>query len=74
MHDQSSGLHMTGFYVCCGISIVVFFILMYSLIKFRQSKKTYFHKSLPLEIFWTVVPFFILIALALPVINMFLHA
>lgn len=62
-------LHMAAFYVCCGIGVVVFGVLLYSIIKFRKSKgakAAHFHEHLGLEIFWTTVPFLILIALAVP--------
>jgi cytochrome c oxidase subunit 2 len=62
-------LHMTAFYVCCGIGTIVFGILIYSLIKYRKSKgakAVHFHEHLGLEIFWTAIPFLILIALAVP--------
>lgn len=62
-------LHMAAFYVCCGIGVVVFGILIYSLIKFRKSKgakAAHFHEHLGLEIFWTAIPFLILVALAIP--------
>lgn len=78
MHSMIShevyDLHMTGFYICCGICMMVFLALIYSLIKFRKSKDVkvvYFHKSLTLEIFWASLPFIILLALVLPAIKAF---
>src|SRR5579862_6517790 len=62
-------LHMAGFYVCCGIGVIVFGVLIYSLIKYRKSKgavAAHFHHHLGIEIFWTVIPFLILVALAVP--------
>lgn len=62
-------LHMAAFYVCCGIGIIVFSVLIYSLIKFRKSKgakAAHFHEHLGVEIIWTVIPTLILIALAIP--------
>lgn len=62
-------LHMAGFYVCCAIGIVVFGVLIYSLIKYRKSKgaeAAHFHEHLGLEIFWTAIPFLILVGLAIP--------
>jgi len=69
MSREIYDLHMAGFYVCCVIGIVVFGILTYSLIKFRKSKgakAAHFHEHIGLELFWTLVPLFILIGLAIP--------
>ncbi|MCD6038789.1 MAG: ctaC 1 [Gammaproteobacteria bacterium] len=62
-------LHMACFYICCVIGTLVFSILIYSLIKHRKSKgatAVHFHEHLGLEIVWTVIPFLILIGLAIP--------
>lgn len=62
-------LHMAAFYVCCGIGVIVFGVLIYSLIKFRKSKgavSAHFHEHLGIEILWTTIPFLILVALAIP--------
>ncbi len=62
-------LHMAAFYVCCGIGVIVFGVLIYSLIKFRKSKgaeAAHFHEHLGVEILWTAIPFLILVILAIP--------
>lgn len=62
-------LHMAAFYVCCGIGIIVFGVLIYSLIKYRKSKgaeAAHFHEHLGVEIIWTVIPTLLLVALAIP--------
>jgi cytochrome c oxidase subunit 2 len=62
-------LHMICFYVCCVIGLGVFSVLFYSLIKFRKSKgakAANFHEHLGIEIIWTVIPFIILVILAIP--------
>lgn len=62
-------LHMAGYYVCVGIGVIVFGVLIYSLIKFRKSKgakAAHFHEHLGVEILWTTIPFLILVALAIP--------
>ncbi len=69
-------LHMAGFYVCCGIGVVVFGVLIYSLIKFRKSKgaqAAHFHEHLGIEILWTTIPFLILVALAIPATIVLAH-
>jgi cytochrome c oxidase subunit 2 len=63
------GLHMTMFWWCVGIGVVVFGVLFYSMIVHRKSngaKASNFHDSLGLEITWTILPFVILIIMAIP--------
>lgn len=67
-HDVYS-LHMLGFYFCVVIGIVVFGVMFYSLFAFRRSKHPVpanFHESTVVEIIWTIIPFVILIVLAVP--------
>lgn len=62
-------LHMLVFYACCAIGALVFGVMIYSLINHRRSKNpkpANFHESTTVEILWTVAPFIILIALAIP--------
>ncbi len=62
-------LHMTILYICCAIGIVVFGVMIYSLVKFRKSKGAVshpIHTHLGVEILWTVIPFIILIIMAIP--------
>ena len=66
---QVYSLHMLVFYVCCAIGVVVFGAMFYSIINHRRSKHPKpadFHESTTVEILWTIVPFVILIALAMP--------
>jgi len=63
-------LHMTVFWVCVAIAVVVFGVMIYSIIKFRKSTgavadKTLLH-STKVEIIWTTIPVLILIGLAIP--------
>jgi cytochrome c oxidase subunit 2 len=67
-HDVYS-LHMLGFYFCVVIGVVVFGVMFYSLFAFRRSKHPVpanFHESTVVEIIWTIIPFVILIVLAVP--------
>ncbi|QIZ78951.1 cytochrome c oxidase subunit II [Ferrimonas lipolytica] len=67
--EQVYSLHMTIFYICCVIALIVFGIMLYSLIYHRKSKgakPANFHESTKVEIAWTVVPFLILIGMAVP--------
>lgn len=62
-------LHMIAIYVCAGIGVVVFGVMIYALIYHRKSRghqAAEFHENLKLEIFWTLIPFLILVALAVP--------
>jgi cytochrome c oxidase subunit II len=62
-------LHMTVFWVCVGIAVIVFGILTYALIKHRKSKgvqAAQFSENKTLEIVWAIIPFIILIGLAIP--------
>ena len=63
------GLHMYAFWVCAGIGIVVFGLILISIIWHRKSaghQAAQFHESTVLEVVWTIIPFIILIALAIP--------
>lgn len=62
-------LHMTIFFVCVVIGIVVFGAMFYSVFAHRRSRNPVpatFHESTTVEIVWTVIPFVILISMAIP--------
>lgn len=62
-------LHMVCMAVCAVIGIVVFGVMIYSLIHHRKSKgykPATFHDNPRLEIVWSIIPFLILIGLAIP--------
>lgn len=62
-------LHMTIFWVCVGIGIVVFGAMIWSILYHRKSKgavASQFHESTTMEILWTVVPIIILVSMAIP--------
>ncbi|MBC7001133.1 cytochrome c oxidase subunit II [Photobacterium sp. BZF1] len=62
-------LHMTIFYICVVIGLVVFGVMFWSIIHHRKSKGAVaasFHESTKVEILWTVIPFVILIIMAVP--------
>jgi cytochrome c oxidase subunit II len=62
-------LHMLIFCVCVVIGVVVFGALIYALINHRKSKGEIpadFHSSLSLELLWAVIPFVILVLMAIP--------
>lgn len=62
-------LHMVAMVVCAVIGVVVFGIMIYSLIHHRKSrgyKPATFHDNPRLEIIWSIIPFLILVGLAIP--------
>ena len=62
-------LHMIILWICTIIGVGVFGVMFYSIIYHRKSRgvtPATFHESTKVEISWTVVPFFILIAMAVP--------
>ena len=62
-------LHMIIFWICVIIGIIVFGAMFYSIYAHRKSKgvtPATFHESTKVEIAWTIVPFFILVGMAVP--------
>lgn len=62
-------LHMIALWVCTIIGIIVFGVMIYSIIYHRKSvgaAPATFHDNNRLEILWSIIPFLILIALAIP--------
>lgn len=63
------GLHMIIFWICVVIGVIVFGVMFYSIYYHRKSRGVtpeQFHESTKVEIAWTVVPFIILIGMAVP--------
>jgi len=62
-------LHTFMMVICVVIFLAVFGVMFYSILKHRKSlghKAASFHESTTVEIAWTVVPFIIVILMALP--------
>ncbi|MBT8149168.1 MAG: cytochrome c oxidase subunit II [Pseudomonadales bacterium] len=62
-------LHMLIFWICVAIGVVVFGVMFWSMLMHRKSngvKPASFHESTLVEIAWTVVPFIILVLMAIP--------
>jgi cytochrome c oxidase subunit 2 len=62
-------LHMTVYWICVVIGIVVFGAMFYSMIYHRKSrgvKPAEFHSHTWLEITWTIIPVLILVLMAIP--------
>ena len=67
--QQAYDMHMLIFWVCVAIAVVVFGAMFISILNHRKSKgavASQFHESTTVEILWTVVPFLILIGMAIP--------
>jgi cytochrome c oxidase subunit 2 len=63
------GLHMLIFWISVAIGVGVFGIMLYSIYAHRKSrgvKPSQFHEHTGVEIAWTVIPFFILVGMAVP--------
>ena len=66
------GLHMLIFWICVVIGLIVFSIMFYSMFAFtkkRNPNPSKFHENSKLELAWTIVPFFILVFMAIPASN-----
>lgn len=67
--NQVHQLHMLVFWICVAIGILVFTVMFYSIIFHRKRaghEARNFHENTWLEIVWTLIPFFILVAVAFP--------
>jgi heme/copper-type cytochrome/quinol oxidase subunit 2 len=67
-HDISD-VRMTIFYLCVMIAALVFGVMIYTMIKHRQSTAhttAPFHKHVGTEIAWTIAPLLIFLAMAWP--------
>jgi cytochrome c oxidase subunit 2 len=66
---EINDLHTWMMVVCVIIFVAVFGVMFYSIFKHRRSlghKPATFHESTAVEIAWTVVPFLIVVVMALP--------
>lgn len=62
-------LHMLVLWICTIVGIGVFGVMIYSIINHRKSKgakAASFHESTSVEVIWTIIPFVILVAIAVP--------
>ncbi len=63
------GLHMSIFWICVVIGLVVFGAMFYSLFRYRHSKgakAANFHEHTSVEVLWTAIPVLILVGMAVP--------
>jgi len=67
--QQQFDLHLYIFWVCVVIFVGVFGTMFYALFRHRKSvghQAAQFHENTTVEIVWTLIPFVILVAMALP--------
>ena len=66
---EQGWLHWFMLITCIVIFVLVFSVMFYSLWKHRKSvghKPANFHESVTVEVIWTIIPFLIVIGMALP--------
>lgn len=67
--EEQHFLHWMMLIICLVIFVGVFAVMFYSILKHRKSlgaKSASFHESTTVEVIWTIVPFLIVIGMALP--------
>lgn len=67
--EEQAWLHWFMLIVCTVIFVAVFAVMFYSIWKHRKSvghKAANFHESVTVEVIWTIIPFIIVILMALP--------
>jgi cytochrome c oxidase subunit 2 len=67
--EEQHSLHVFMMILCTVIFVAVFAVMFYSIWKHRKSvghKPATFHESMTVEVIWTIVPFIIVILMALP--------
>jgi cytochrome c oxidase subunit II len=67
--QEQSWLHWYMLIICTVVFLLVFGVMFYSILKHRKSlghKPANFHESVTVEVIWTIIPFVIVILMALP--------
>lgn len=67
--EKVYNLHMLVFWICVVIGVIVFAAMFWSILRHRKSRgvtPAKFHDNVKVEIAWTVIPFLILVAMAVP--------
>jgi cytochrome c oxidase subunit 2 len=65
-------LHMLIFWICVVIGVIVFGVMFYSMFAYTKKKNpnpSTFHENTKVELAWTIVPFLILVFMAIPASN-----
>jgi len=71
------GLHMAVLWICVAIWVIVFAVMFHSIIVHRRSRgadSARFHDTAPVEMAWTILPFLILVLMAVPATRKLLQA
>lgn len=66
---EAYDLHMIVLWICVWIGVLVFGVMFYSIYNHRKSRgveAAHFHHSTAAEIVWSIIPFVILVAMAVP--------
>ncbi len=69
-------LHTLVLWICVVIFVGVFGFMLYAIVKHRKSvghPAAHFHENTTVEVVWTVIPFFILIGMAIPATKTLIH-
>ncbi|MFC3606192.1 cytochrome c oxidase subunit II [Stutzerimonas tarimensis] len=69
-------LHMTIFWICVAIGVLVFSAMFWSIWRHRRSRghqPARFHENTRVEILWTIVPLLILVGMAVPATRTLIH-
>ncbi|HBM08327.1 cytochrome B559 subunit alpha [Pseudomonas sp. 10B238] len=69
-------LHMTIFWICVIIGVLVFAVMFWSMFAHRRSKRlqsAHFHENTKVEVLWTIIPLLILVAMAVPATRTLIH-
>lgn len=67
--NEIFNLHMTILWICVVIGIVVFGVMFWSIFAHRKSqghRPANFHENTVVEVLWTIIPFVILVVMAIP--------
>ena len=67
--EEQHSLHWMMMWICLAIFIAVFGVMFYSIFRHRKSlghQPATFHESVKVELIWTIVPFIIVILMAVP--------
>lgn len=70
-------LHMYILWICVAIGVGVYGMMVYSIMHHRKSKgavPAHFHENTKLEVVWTIIPFVILLAMAVPATKVMIEA
>ena len=69
-------LHTLVMWICTVIFVGVFGFMLYAIVKHRKSvghQAAHFHENTTVEVIWTVIPFVILIGMAIPATKTLIH-